>query len=128
MNQYDLALRLFSLQSSSTSAILQTIEGVIKRLESMPDAKEELAQWQNMKQLAEAIKQDSKEKELTLALEKGFTVLKKYGANKKAVIFTESVATLKQLYKSLSKQYNTYAYYGGSDHTAIESFKRDGEF
>lgn len=127
MNQYDLALRLFSLQSSSTSAILQTIEGVIKRLESMPDAKEELAQWQNMKQLAEAIKQDSKEKELTLALEKGFTVLKKYGANQKAVIFTESVATLKQLYKSLSKQYNTYAYYGGSDHTAIESFKRDGE-
>lgn len=71
MNQYDLALRLFSLQSSSTSAILQTIEGVIKRLECMPDAKEELAQWQNMKQLAEAIKQDSKEKELLLALKKG---------------------------------------------------------
>lgn len=72
MNQYDLALRLFSLQSSSTSAILQTIEGVIKRLESMPGAKEELTQWQNMKQLAKAIKQDSKEKELLLALKKAF--------------------------------------------------------
>ena len=127
MNQYDLALRLFSLQSSSTSAILQTIESVIKRLERMPDAKEELAQWQNMKQLAEAIKQDSKEKELLLALKKGFAVLKKYGAKKKAIIFTESVATLKQLYKSLSMQYNTYAYYGGSDHTEIEKFKENGE-
>ena len=127
MNQYDLALRLFSLQSSSTSAILQTTESVIKRLERMPDAKEELAQWQNMKQLAEAIKQDSKEKELLLALKKGFAVLKKYGAKKKAIIFTESVATLKQLYKSLSMQYNTYAYYGGSDHTEIEKFKENGE-
>ena len=103
MNQYDLALRLFSLQSSSTSAILQTIEGVIKRLEHMADAKEELAQWQNMKQLAEAVKQDSKEKELLLALKKGFAVLKKYGANQKVVIFTESVATLKQL-KSEAKR------------------------
>ncbi len=127
MNQYDLALRLFSLQSSSTSAILQTIEGVIKRLEHMADAKEELAQWQNMKQLAEAVKQDSKEKELLLALKKGFAVLKKYGANQKAVIFTESVATLKQLYKSLSQQYVTYTYYGGSDYTALENFKCDGE-
>lgn len=127
MNQYDLALRLFSLQSSSTSAILQTIEGVIKRLEHMADAKEELAQWQNMKQLAEAVKQDSKEKELLLALKKGFAVLKKYGANQKVVIFTESVATLKQLYKSLSQQYVTYTYYGGSDYTALENFKCDGE-
>lgn len=45
MNQYDLALRLFSSQSSSTSAILQTINGIIKRLEGMDNAYEELQQW-----------------------------------------------------------------------------------
>ena len=43
------------------------------------------------------------------------------------MIFTESVATLKQLYKSLSQQYVTYTYYGGSDYTALENFKCDGE-
>ena len=26
-----------------------------------------------------------------------------------------------------NKQYNTYAYYGGSDHTEIEKFKENGE-
>ena len=30
MDPYDLALRLLSLQSSSTAAILQTIKGIIK--------------------------------------------------------------------------------------------------
>ena len=127
MNQYDLALKLFSLQSSSTSAILQTIQGVIKRLKEIPDAQKELTLWQDIKYLAEAIQQDSKEKELLFALKKSFAVLKKYGANQKVVIFTESVATLKQLNQRLSKEYITYTYYGGTDGAAIENFRRDGE-
>lgn len=127
MNQYDLALRLFALQSSSTSAILQTIQGIIKRLEMMENAKKELIQWQNIKQLAEAIPQDTKEKELLLALKKGFAILKKHGAKKKAVIFTESVATLNQLVRLLSGQYITYAYYGKADAVVIEQFRQNGE-
>lgn len=127
MNQYDLALRLFALQSSSTAAILQTIQGVIKRLEQMENIKQELIQWQNITQLAEAIPQDTKEKELLLALKKGFAVLKKYGVKKKAIIFTESVATLNRLVQLLSEQYITYAYYGKADATVIEQFRKNGE-
>lgn len=33
MNQYDLALRLLGLLGSSTAAILQTIKGIVKRLQ-----------------------------------------------------------------------------------------------
>lgn len=64
---------------------------------------------------------------MLLAPKKGFYVLKKYGVKQKAIIFTESFATLKQLYKSLSQQYVAYAYYGGSDHTEIEKLKENVE-
>ena len=37
MNQYDLALHLFGLLCSSTAAILQTIQGIIKRLKHRED-------------------------------------------------------------------------------------------
>ena len=43
MDQYDLALRLLGLQSSSTAAISQTIRGIIQRLERTPGAQDELA-------------------------------------------------------------------------------------
>lgn len=127
MNQYDLALRLFSLQSSSTSAILQTINGIIKRLEGMDNAYEELQQWKKIKHIAEEIPQDTKEKQLLIAIKKGFSLIKKYGGNKKVVIFTESVATLKQLYELLSKKYCTYTYYGGTNSNSIEEFRKNGE-
>ena len=48
MDPYDLALRLLGLQSSSTAAILQTIKGIIKRLEHTENAQEELLQWRQM--------------------------------------------------------------------------------
>ncbi len=50
MDPYDLALRLFSLQSSSTAAILQTIQGILKRLKAMPDTPEEIAEWEEIMQ------------------------------------------------------------------------------
>ena len=48
METYDLALRLLSLQSSSTAAIAQTVKGILKRLEKMPNAEEEIAQLQSV--------------------------------------------------------------------------------
>jgi hypothetical protein len=38
MNQYDLALRLLGLLGSSTAAILQTIKGIVKRLQGLDPA------------------------------------------------------------------------------------------
>lgn len=127
MNQYDLVLRLLSLQSSSTAAILQTIKGVVKRLEAMPDARGELAQWNEMQAVAESIKQDAKADKLLTALKLGFTLMKKCGANKKTVIFTESVETQKMLYALLRDTYKTSLYNGSSDYSAIQKFKATGE-
>lgn len=127
MKQYDLALRLLSLQSSSTAAILQTIRGVIKRLETMPNAQDELTQWREMYSAAKEIKQDAKTAKLLTALQRGFTLMKKCGANRKAVIFTESVETQKMLYALLCPKYKTLQYNGSTDYSAIQNFKESGE-
>ncbi len=102
MDKYDLALRLLSLQNSSTAAILQTVNGIIKRLETLPDADEELEEWRHIRQAAEDIPRDTKAKALLPALKSGFSLMKRSGANKKAVIFTESVETQKMLVELLS--------------------------
>ncbi len=119
MDPYDLALRLLGLQGSSTTAISQTIRGVIRRLEYLPNAQAELAQWRQMEAAAAEIKQDAKAVELLDALRLGFAVMKKRGAAKKAVIFTESAETQKMLHRLLKDKYQTFLYHGGVDHTAI---------
>ena len=127
MDPYDLALRLLGLQSSSTAAVMQTIKGVIKRLEHTENAQEEILQWRQMQEAAEEIKQDAKTKELLLALKQGFALMKKCGAKKKAVIFTESVETQKMLYRLLCQSYKTICYNGSTDYSVIRQFKQDGE-
>lgn len=125
MDKYDLALRLLSLQSSSTAAILQTVKGIIKRLETLPSALEELNEWRQIQRAAEGIPLDSKA--LLNALKIGFNIIKKSGANKKAVIFTESVETQKMLNSILSDKYKKYVYNGSSDYNTIRDFKECGE-
>lgn len=127
MNQYDLALRLLSLQSSSTAAILQTIKGVIKRLSAISPAPDELAEWQEMQSAAEIISLDSKTKRLMTVLNKGFALMKQSSAKKKAIIFTESNETQKMLQSVLSQKYKTIVYNGTSDYSAIREFKDNGE-
>lgn len=127
MDRYDLALRLLSPQSSSTAAILQTIKGIIKRLETMSNAQDELAEWRQMQTVAESIPMDTKAKQLLIALKSGFALMKKCGAKKKAVIFTESVETQKMLYRLLCQIYKTICYNGSMDYSVIRQFKQDGE-
>lgn len=127
MNQYDLALRLLGLLGSSTAAVLQTIKGVIKRLQGMEDAQEELAQWQEMQAVAESIPQDAKAVELLAVLKQGFSLMKKTGAKRKAVIFTESVETQKMLQRLLSPHYTALSYHGSADYSVIRRFQEEGE-
>ena len=127
MDQYDLALRLLGLQGSSTAAILQTIRGVIRRLEQMPNAAGELAQWREMEAAALEVKRDAKAAALLQALRLGFAILKKRGGARKAVIFTESVETQKMLLPLLEAEYKTALYRGGADYSAIRMFKQEGE-
>lgn len=127
MNQYDLALRLLGLLGSSTAAISQTIKGIVKRLHGLENAAEELTQWRDMLAVAERITQDAKAMELLTVLKQGFSLMKKTGAKRKAVIFTESVETQKMLLNLLSGQYRTLAYNGSADYSVIRRFKEDGE-
>ena len=127
MNQYDLALRLLGLLGSSTAAILQTIKGIAKRLRGLENAAEELTQWQEIQAVAESITQDAKAGELLTVLKQGFSLMKKTGAGRKAVIFTESVETQKMLHNLLSGQYRTLVYNGSADYSVIRQFKEDGE-
>ena len=127
MDRYDLALRLLGLQSSSTAAIMQTIKGIIKRLEKTKGAEEELLQWREIQAAAQKIQLDTKAKELLSALKQGFSLMKKRGAKKKAVIFTESVETQKMLYRLLCETYKTVCYNGSADYSAIQQFKNNGE-
>ena len=127
MDPYDLALRLLGLLGSSTAAILQTIKGVIKRLEQMENTQDELAQWQEIQAVAESITQDAKATELLTVLKQGFALMKKVSAKRKAVIFTESVETQKMLQRLLSQEYTTLSYNGSTDYSVIHRFKEEGE-
>ena len=127
MNQYDLALRLLGLLGSSTAAILQTIKGIVKRLQGLENAADELSQWQEIQTAAESIPQDDKAGELLTVLKQGFSLMKKTGAKQKAVIFTESVEPQKMLQNLLSDRYRTLAYNGSADYSVIRQFKEDGE-
>ena len=127
MNAYDLALMLFDLQGSSTPAISKSIEGIIARLKKTPGAEDEIAEFTAMLNAAAEIKTDEKLKRFLAVIEPCFKLLKKVGANRKAVVFTENRETQQYLYDQLKDQYKTYLYNGSKDYRSIEGFKQDGE-
>lgn len=125
MNPYDLSLRLLGIYSSSTAAIVQTIDRIIERMKPNPTAIDEIYELEEMQKIARHIIQDTKTTKLLEVLNKAFKLLKKVGAAQKVLIFTESVATQSYLYRILSKQYSTAIYNGNTDYSAIQRFKED---
>jgi len=93
----------------------------------------ELAELQEYATLAESIKNNAKGEALTVALDKGFNHLKKLGAARKAVIFTESRRTQEYLRELLSPQYSVTIFNGSVAGTAdkrneiINHFRDDAE-
>lgn len=124
LDEYRAVLKLMSCAGSSAAAVSSTIKFEIKKLQKRNDAQAEIAEFQKMLSLAESISSDSKAKALLTALERIFPLLKKLGANQKAVIFTESKETQKYLYKLLRDKYKTLIY---NSYQAIRRFKEDGE-
>lgn len=61
--------------------------------EEIEEVKEELTDLKKFRSLAQKIKKNSKAEQLFTALERGFEALETLGANKKALIFTESRRT-----------------------------------
>ena len=129
MDKYALALMLLGTAASSSAAITQSLKNIIKRLEQMPDTQTECEEFKVMLTVARQIKADTKIKLLADALEKLFPYMTKNGANRKAVIFTESVETQKCLYDTLKSKYKTLVYNGSgsTDYEVLKQFKNDGE-
>ena len=69
------------------------LEEVIYSEADLRDIKAEIEDLKTFRTLAYTIKKNSKAEHLFIALEKGFQELEKLGANKKALIFTESRRT-----------------------------------
>lgn len=65
---------------------------------------EERGWLQRCRELAETISSNSKAEQLLVALDSGFTKLAELGANRKALIFTESRRTQEFLYRLLSER------------------------
>ena len=71
-------------------------------IEDIPKIQEEKKDLERFRDLAKSIFKNSKGESLLIALEKGFEMTANLGANKKAVIFTESTITQKYLWDLLS--------------------------
>lgn len=139
MERYDLALMLFRTFSSSTFAIEKTLNGVEHRLAAQLTSNgeqgavaEEYSQIRQMHELAKSIKVNAKGMELLTALKTGFAQLKKLGAKKKALVFTENRATQKYIY-SLLKQHGyegkvlTYSGDKSRDYSIMERFEKEAQ-
>lgn len=77
---------------------------IIYTPEDLINIEKELEELKEYRDLAEKIKKNSKAEHLFTALEKGFNELQNLGANKKALIFTESRRTQDFLYKTLEER------------------------
>ena len=106
-----LVLTMYKLMSSSTAAVLGTLEKLQNRLlileQREPSFNEALQKEKSSLQSlifqAQQIKTDVKTKKLLEALSQGFEKIKLKGGQRKALIFTESNRTLNYLYHYLSQ-------------------------
>ena len=126
MELYDLTLMFTKNLSSSVNSFSNMLENVIKRAENIENCNEELEKLKTMLEFTKSIKSSYKIKQLQLILKNGFNSLKKVGANKKAIIFTESKATQQYLYNVLKDKYKVLVFNGDNsrDYKIIEEFKR----
>lgn len=123
METYDLTLMFKRAISSSPFSLCKLLDSALSRVQE-PELSE-------MANLASGIdpKSTGKGRELLKALKTAFAELKKKGANRKAIIFTESLATLGFLHLLLEDTYNVLAFDGSksSDYSVIKKFENEAE-
>lgn len=123
MDNYDLTLMWGRALSSSPFALCKLTDTAYGRVQE-PDLLEIATFAADIQP-----KETGKGQELLKALKRAFTELKKRGANRKTIIFTESGATLGFLHLLLSDTYKTLAFDGSksSDYSVIKKFEADAE-
>ena len=126
MDEHRLALQMFRSLSSSTPALIKFLSGAKDRLE----LGDELNELTAMLELAHSIKSDAKATQLVKALKSAFPELRKLGANRRALIFTESLETLKYIADYLtSSGFDVLTYSGNNtrEYEIICKFQSDGQ-
>ena len=126
MDEHRLSLRMHRSLSSSTAAFSKFLAGVAGRLEA-GDEKDEITA---MLELAQSITKDAKAAELVRALKTALPEMRKLGANKKALIFTESRDTQKYIVEYLSASgFDVLTYNGDKtrEYEIIDKFQTDAQ-
>lgn len=99
---YEAADEMAEEWSDETSE--EELEEPLYSPQDIENIKAELEELKKFRELAYVIKKNSKAEHLFIALEKGFKELEGLGANKKAIIFTESRRTQDFLYNILQEK------------------------
>lgn len=126
MDEHRLSLRMHRSLSSSTAALVKFLSGVENRLEPG----EERAEITAMLELAGSIEKDSKAVELVRTLKAVFPEIRKLGANRKALIFTESLDTQKNIAEYLTASGFSVLTYSGSntrEYAIIDKFQTEAQ-
>jgi len=123
MDDWELTLMMNRALSSSPFAFCGLLDSAVGRVREP-----ELVEMAELAATIEPNKTD-KGKALLKALKIAFSELKRQGANRKAIIFTEYRATLGFLHKLLADEYKTLAFDGSksSDYTVIQKFESEAE-
>ena len=123
MDGYDLSLMFYRALSSSPWALCGLADKAYGRVQESELA--EMATFAAEIQPSET----NKGQELLKALKLAFAELKKRGANRKAIIFTESLSTIGFLHLLLCDTYKCLAFDGSksSDYSVIKRFESDAE-
>ena len=123
MESYDLTLMFNRALSSSPFALAKLADSAVSRVKEP-----ELVELAEFAATIEP-KTVGKAQALLKALKIAFIELKKKGANRKAIIFTENRATLGFLHLLLSDTYNTLAFDGSksADYSVIKKFESNAD-
>jgi len=122
MDDWELSLMMWRSFASSTFAFDRLLQGAIER--------EPEAELVAMQKLSANLNSNAKGQELLKVLKKAFAELKKRGANRKALIFTESRATQQYLSKLLrTSDYNVLTYNGDKsrNYDVMKKFEQEAD-
>lgn len=139
MDNYDLALKLLSIFSSSSVAIVRTFKGVLNELENlcrlehnidtkftMEDIQEEILYVRNILDTAKLFIDNSLDTKTTKLISTIDTLFDNdFSPSKKALIFTENLETQKYLYDTFTNKYGVVLYNGEHDYSSISKFKHN---
>lgn len=126
MDEHRLSLRMHRSLSSSTAALVKLLIGVENRLEP-GEERDEIAA---MLALARSIAKDAKAAALIRVLKAAFPEIRKLGANKKALIFTESRDTQKYIAEYLTTSgFDVLTYNGDKtrEYEIIDKFQTEAQ-